>query len=175
MTVVIRSDTFFANKPDSSEKPSKTWFNLLAGGGPSLSDEEAFLTILIGAARADGVVSPEESSELAALTARTRTLANLSVARVSDLRRQIDEKIDREGLGSALAAACHTVLNTKIGSDMARMRAESVFAHAVDIVFADRQVNQREQVYIEALAAHLDIGDDRGKAIVSIIEIKNSF
>lgn len=175
MTAVIRSDSFFTNRQETAEKPTKTWFNRLVGQGPVLSDEEAFLTVLIGAARADGVVSPEESQELAALTARTRSLANLSVARISELRRLIEERIDREGLPSVLAAACQTILTSKAGPEQIRLRAESVFAHAVDLVFADRHVNQREQLYIEALAAHLDIDDKRGKEIVSVIEVKNSF
>lgn len=174
MKVMSRSDDFFAKKQDAPGKPQKTWFGLLVGG-PGLSEEEAFLAILIGAARADGVVSPEESQELAALTARTKTLANLSVTRISELCRLIDEKFNRESQQNVLAAACHTILNGKEGPEVAKMRAESVFAHAVDLVFADREVNEREQEYVMELAKNLKIDFARGQEIVSVIEVKNAF
>lgn len=173
MKVMSRSDDFFAKKQEHPDKPQKTWFGLLVGG-PGLSDEEAFLAILIGAARADNVVSPEESQELSALTARTKTLANLSVNRISELSRLIDQKFNSLGQQNVLAAACHTVLSSK-EPEVAKLRAESVFAHAVDLVFADREVNQLEQEYIMELAKHLKIDFARGKEIVSVIEVKNAF
>ena len=174
MNVMSRSADFFTTRRVASGKPQRSWFGRFVDG-PSLSDEEAFLAILIGAARADGVVSPEESQELAALTGRTKTLANLSVTRISELCRSIDGRFNREGQQNVLAAACHTVLSIKEGSDVARMRAESVFAHAVDLVFADREVNQMEQDYILELAKFLKIDFARGKEIVSVIEVKNAF
>ena len=151
------------------------WFQKLVGGGSTLSDDEAFLAILIGAARADGVVSPEEAHELAALTARTKTLATLTGARVSELRLRIEGKIRTQGLSAVLGEACQTILNSKNPPDVIRMRAESVFTHALDLVFADREVNQKEQEYIEELASHLNIDEVRGKQIASVIEIKNAF
>jgi len=159
-----------------SDAPKKTgWFANLIGGGSTLTDEEAFLAVLIGAARADGIVSPEETDELAALTSRTKTLSSLSGARISELRLRIEEKIRAQGLSNVLGEACQTISNGRHPPEVLRIRAESVLAHALDLVFADRQVNQKEQEYIEELANQLKIDDARAKLIASVIETKNAF
>lgn len=182
MPSLIRSEAFFSRKsapPPSlvQAEPAKKsgWFANLIGGGSTLSDEEAFLAILIGAARADGVVSAEETDELAALTSRTKTLSSLSGARISELRLRIEERIRAQGLQHVLAEACQTISNGRHPPEVLRIRAESVLAHALDLVFADRQVNQQEQNYIEELAGQLKIEDARAKQIASIIETKNAF
>jgi len=50
------------------------------------------------------------------------------------------------------------------------MRAESAFACAVELVFADRAVTLREQEYIEGLARQLELDPTRAKAIVETLE-----
>jgi uncharacterized membrane protein YebE (DUF533 family) len=182
MTVLNRAERFFSKKPApapqtaAAEQPPKDrWFANLLGKTSTLSEEEAFLAILMGAARADGVVSAEESDELAALTSRTRTLASLPAARISELRTRIEEKFRSQGLQVVLAEACQTILSSKQPHEVIRKRAESVFTHALDLVFTDREVNQKEQEYIEALAEQLQIDTALGKKIAEVIDIKNSF
>jgi len=170
----LKSQNFFSKSVTTPEKPAKSWFNFRADA-PIVSEEEAFLTILIGAARADDVVSPEESQELAALATRTKTLSSLTLARIAELQKHIEEKLEREGLQDVLTAACSSILNRTEQAEIVRMRADSVFAHAVDLVFADRVVSLSEQAYIEQLARQLAIDPDRARTIVSIIEIKNSY
>lgn len=169
-----RSDRFFRLEVVQSQKPKRKLFDRIVA--PSLSQEEAFLAILVGAARADGTVSPEESQELAALIGRTKTFSNLSVVRVSEIRKKVDQMVDRDGLEKTLGAACNAILHDRDKNpEDVSLKAESVLAHAVDIVFADRELHEDEQVFIEELARQLEIPEDRVRQIASIIEIKNSF
>jgi len=102
--VIHRSQEFFARAP-TQDKPAKSWFKF-AAEVPLVAEEEAFLTILIGAARANGFVSLEETQEIVALAYRTRTLANLTLDRITEVRKRIDERIGRDGLSNVLGAAC---------------------------------------------------------------------
>lgn len=172
--VVFKSPSFFSKAAADAEKPGRSWFNF-RGETPVVSDEEAFLTILIGAARADEVISPEEAQELSALALRTRTLSKLTLARIAELQKHIDDKINRDGLEPVLASACSSILGSSEQREYIKVRAESVFAHAVDLVFADRTVTLSEQAYIEQLARRLKLDPDRAKAIVALIEVKNSY
>lgn len=174
MPMNARSDRFFRLEAVQSQKPKRKIFDRIVA--PSLTAEEAFLAILMGAARADGAVSPEESQELAALTSRTKTLSSLSVSRVSELRKKIDQLIDRDGIDKVLGAACNAILhNRDKNPEETRLKTESMLAHAVDIVFADRELHEDEQQYIEELARQLEIPEDRVRQIASVIEIKNSY
>jgi hypothetical protein len=172
--VVFKSQSFFSKAAVDAEKPNRRWFRF-GRETPAISDEEAFLTILIGAARADEVVSPEEAQELSALALRTRTLSKLTLARIAELQKHIDDKINREGLEDVLTAACSSILGSSEQDEFKRVRAESVFSHAVDLVFADRTVTLSEQAYIEQLARGLKLDADRALSIVALIEIKNSY
>lgn len=183
MPSLVRSEGFFTRKqpppnvvamqPEPAKKSG--WFGNILGRSSTLSDDEAFLAILLGAARADGVVSPEESNELAALTSRTKSLSGLSGSRVSEIRLRLDEKFKNQGVQNVLGEACLAIIAGKHPPEEIRMRAEFVFAHALDLVFADREVNQKEQEYIEELATQLKIDDVRAKQIAAVIEIKNAF
>lgn len=163
-----------AAEPD---KPKRKWALFSRPSAvPTMPPEEAFLAILIGAARADGNVSPEESQELAALTSRTRTFSEIPVARINDCQKRVEERIARDGLDKVLGAACVAILKDKSASaDDVRTKAESVFAHAVDLVFADRELHEAEQEYIEELALQLEIPEARVVQIASVIEVKNAF
>lgn len=172
--VVFRSQSFFSKAAVDAEKPNRGWFRI-GRETPVVSDEEAFLTILIGAARADDVVSPEEAQELSALALRTRTLSKLTLARIAELQKHIDDKINRDGLETILGAACSSILGSSEQGELVRVRAESVFAHAVDLVFADRAITLSEQAYIEQLARSLKLDPDRARSIVALIEIKNAY
>ncbi len=172
--VVFKSQSFFSEAAADAEKPSRSWFKFF-GDAPAVSEEEAFLTVLMGAARADDVVSPEEAQELSALALRTRTLSKLTMARIAELQKHIDDKFNREGLEQVLGAACSSILSSSEQPEFIRHRSESVFAHAADLVFADRTVTLSEQAYIEQLARRLKLDPERAKSIVTLIEVKNSY
>jgi hypothetical protein len=106
---------------------------------------------------------------------RTRTLSRLTLARIAELQKHIDEKINRDGLEPVLGAACSSILGNSEQPEFVRCRAESVFAHAVDLIFADRTVTMSEQAYIEQLARRLQLDPERARTIVAIVEIKNSY
>jgi tellurite resistance protein len=169
--------SYFSEPAAGPEKPARRWSisSLLGREPPTVSEEEAFLTILMGAARADDVVSPEESQQITGLATRTRTLSKLTIARIAELRMHISEKIERDGLDSVVGAACLSIRNSTEHIEIKRMRCESVFAHAVDLIYADRAVTKSEQDYIDQVGAALEIDLDRGKNIAEIIKTKNSY
>jgi tellurite resistance protein len=143
---------------------------------PPLSKEEAFFAILIAAARADGTISPEEAQELTALATRTRTLGAHPPARIAQWHKQINERIERDGLTDLLTAASSAILDRKREEpEIVARRAESVFLHALDIVFTDGFVNQREKEYIVQLARELNIDTKRAELVAAVMEIKNDF
>ena len=164
------------SQPQPTSKPSLFARAILKPRQPALSPEEAFLAILMGAARADGSVAPEEAQEIAALTGRTITLSGLSASKISEIQRRVEGKFEAEGIDKVLTNACHAVLHEKDSKpDEVRLKAESVLAHAIDLVFADRELHEAEQEYIEQLAEQLEISPGRVRDIASVIEIKNSY
>jgi tellurite resistance protein len=173
--VEFKSQSLFSKPAADAEKPGRKWFKDFFADTPLVSEEEAFLTVLIGAARADDVVSPEEAQELSALAMRTRTLSKLTMARIAELQKHIDEKINREGLEQVLGAACASILGNSEHPEIKKRRAESVFAHAVDLVFADRTVTLSEQAYLRQLARSLKMDFERAQTIAMVIEVKNSY
>lgn len=173
--VVFKSQGFFSKAAADAEKAARPRFKFMASETPTVSDEEAFLTILIGAARADDVVSPEEAQELSALALRTRTLSKLTLGRIAELQKHIEDKMNREGLDKVLETACASILGSSEPPEYVKARAEAVFAHATDLIFADRTVTLSEQAYIEQLARRLALDVDRAKSIVALIEVKNAY
>lgn len=95
--VEFKSQSLFSKPAADAEKPGRKWFKDFFADTPLVSEEEAFLSVLIGAARADDVVSPEEAQELSALALRTRTLSKLTMARIAELQKHIDEKNQSRG------------------------------------------------------------------------------
>ncbi len=158
-------------------KPKRNLFQrMMTRREPSMTQEEAFVALLIGCSRADGSVSPEETQEIAALCSRTQTLSSLSQGQISEIQRRIDDRFNKEGQDKVLGAACQTILHESDSKpDITRAKAESIFAHVVDVAFADRELHEDEQLYIEQLSELLEIPEPRVRAIAEVIELKNMF
>ena len=170
-----------AAEPAAAAPPPPSKWRLFGfGASPqrqaTLTLEEAFLAILMGAARADGSVSSEEVQEISALAGRTRLLSGVASARISEIQRKVEAKFEAEEINSVLVAACQTIMTIKDAKpEDTKSRAESVLALAIDIVFADREVTDSEMDYVEQLGKLLNISEQRASEIAAVIEIKNYF
>jgi tellurite resistance protein len=172
-TTYLSKDLFKRAGPGKAA--SSRWFGASKKSRP-MALEDAFLAILIGAARADGVIGPQETEEIAALVSRTRAFSSETPQQIARRQKELSVRIEVEGLFQMLSAACAAILSQKREEPaVARTRAESVFAHAVDLVLVDGLVNVHEKEYIEALADQLSIDPNRALQIVSVMEVRNSF
>ena len=171
-TTNLSKDFFKRARPDTAGP--KRWFGVGKKSRP-MPIEDAFFAILIGAARAGGVVGLQEK-EIAALVSRTRAFSGQAQEQIAQRQKEISARIEGEGMAEMLSAACAAILSQKREDlAIARRRAESVFAHAVDLVLADGVVNLREKEYIEELADELAIDANRALQIISVMELKNDF
>ncbi len=175
MTATTYLSKDFFKRAETHAPAQKRWFRAGKKFKP-MPIEEAFLAILIGAARADGELDPQEAQEIAALVSRTRAFSGQTQQQIAQQQKYISARIEAEAMADVLSAACATILSQQ-GEEptVARARAESVFAHAVDLVLTDGLVNQHEKEYIEELADELSIDRSRALQIVSVMELKNSF
>lgn len=125
---------------------------------------EAFLCLLLEAAFADGSISPEERDEISALVKRSRTMKRLSPQQMAAVNQTVNERMrDRK---DGLREACHA-----LPTDM-RL---SVYAHCVDIVLADRQLRDKEEVFLTQIGEFMQLEPEMVKAIRTVMLIKNRY
>lgn len=125
---------------------------------------EAFLAILFGAVTCDGELAAVEHEELLALAHRSRALKTLTAKQLSDLNISILERM--RSSDSVLPDAC-----AELPEDM---RAP-VFAHALDLILADGELNQDEADFLNALILNLRLDREDVERIAAVIELKNRY
>lgn len=137
--------------------------NLVSRG--AWSKEDAFYGVLFAAAMSDGSVSDSESEEVIALAHRTRTLKGVSQADLQAMHTRVEEQFKRD-FQSALNDACNSVPSEV---------AYALFAHAVDIVFADGKVVTREVEFLKSLAEKLKLEESRAQETIRVLQAKNEW
>jgi hypothetical protein len=133
--------------------------------------EEAFFTVLLGAALADGKQDPLEEEEIFALMHRLLG-EETDPQRSAEMRGRVRVRIQARDMNGQMAVdfrviedACRLLVRAKL--------SESTFANAADIIFADRKVVTEEVAYLQSLQGYLGIPESRADAIIEIIQIKN--
>ncbi|MGE0044853.1 MAG: tellurite resistance TerB family protein [Hyphomonadaceae bacterium] len=162
------SEFFVASLGPQKTQNPLSWSSLLEAAAEQPRDSwsvpEAFLTILFAAVTADGELAPIEHEELLALTHRSRALKTLKSHQLADLNVRIIERM--RGSESVLRDAC-----AALPTDM-RL---SVFAHALDLILADGELNEDEADFLNALILGLGLGREDVERIATVIEQKNRF
>jgi uncharacterized tellurite resistance protein B-like protein len=125
---------------------------------------EAFLTILFRAVTCDGELAAVEHEELLALAHRSRALKTLTTKQLSDLNIRILERLRRSD--ATLRDACAELPE--------EMRAP-VFAHALDLVLADGELNEDEADFLNGLILNLRLDREDVERIAAVIELKNRY
>lgn len=126
--------------------------------------QEAFLCLILSAAMADGMISPEEQAEIGALTRRCRTLKHLDQAQLAAVNATVQKRLQTRPNG--LREACES-----LHEDM-RL---SLFAHCVDIVLADGRLLPVELHFLNHIIGLMSIPPDDGKRIMEALLVKNRF
>lgn len=141
--------------------------NVLSGqssASTTLNKQEAFLAVLLITVAADGHVSDEESEGLIAISNRVQLLKNQTAQEFGSSIRKLQALLQKHGANFVLAKAFEA-LPTQL--------RETVFANAVDLVFADGSVEDEEKQILEKIQAASNISDQLTVKIVEVLQIKN--
>jgi uncharacterized tellurite resistance protein B-like protein len=134
------------------------------GKGTALSVREAATTILVASVACDGALTPEERIRLNALLSSMRLYRDVAD---EELQRLIDgatHAIAQYGAEELLPACALTVPED--------LRAP-LFALAVELVFVDGRVAEREKQFIDVLQKAFGIDEDTAMRIVGVLLIKS--
>ncbi len=125
---------------------------------------EAYLAILVSAAVADGGFHVEEQQEIMALARRSRALASLTPADLAKANETVNERLQTRP--EALREACET-----LPADMCL----PVYAHCVDIVLSDGELQRSEAQFLERLVPMLDIDAESAKRVMEVLLLKAQY
>ncbi len=146
---------------------------------PEMTFEQAFIVVLLGAAKADGDLRREESDQIRQVTSRAPSFANLPGAHVAEIELKATQWMFKNGMCDIVGAACDAIKkvdeNPTLQTATKTKRADTVFALAADIAFVDRAFDKKEEQFIEALAQRLGINEKLHADVMNVIRIKNAF
>lgn len=125
---------------------------------------EAFVAVLLAAVISDGEISAAEHEEILALVHRSRALKTLTPEQLGDVNVRVLERLRTSD--DALAAACRALPE--------EMRAPA-FAHALDLVLADGELNEDEADFLNALILALGLDGKQVEHIADVIVLKNRY
>lgn len=130
-----------------------------------LSTHEAFVSLLIAAARADGTVSAHEANSIEHIVSGMRLFRD---CRGETLHRVFDAaagRIKDDGLTEVVQTAAAIIPG--------ELRA-TAFAHAVDLMMADGRLSAQEERFADDLGALLNVDADEAAKIIDVLRIKNA-
>lgn len=125
---------------------------------------ESFMCLILSAAIADGNFAPEERSEIGALAKRSRVLKSLTPAELEATNAVVKQR--SETRADYLQEACES-----LPTDL-RL---SLFAHCVDIILADGELQQSEADFLNRIIAFMTIPQVDAERIMGVLLVKNRF
>jgi len=146
---------------------SQWWFGLWRTfKRGKFSSQEALYALMAAAVVIDGRRTPDEVAELEALVKRSKELAKLKDERVAKIRAKVDAELVEADfrIHKAIDKACASLSGTWKGA---------AYAHAVDLIFADRVVPVAEQRFLVLIAEKLKIPVPEAGRILDQLKIKN--
>lgn len=130
----------------------------------SFSKQEAFLAIALATSAADGNISESEAKGIFAYLLQTRMFDGYTERQMSELFKKLIAVLKNEGVGGLVAVA---------KSSLPAEYRETAFVCAVDIALADGVIEEGEKAMLEELQQVLDVSDELGGKILSVMLIKN--
>ncbi len=130
----------------------------------SLTAQEAFAGILMGASGCDGQIADEEVGGLITTLLRMKLYQRFGDKHYHQMLSKLHGVLKRKGV-DVLIGACVAALPDDL--------RETAFANACDIVLADGVVEDDEKEFLNEITRKLDIAADRAKKIVKVMVIKN--
>lgn len=159
---------FFAASLGPAQGNMLDWSRLLEGAAassePTWSIPEAFTAILFAAATCDGELATVEHEELLALAHRSRALKTLTAQQLGAVNTKVSARL--RDSDTALVEAC-----AALPEDM-RLPA---FAHALDLVLADGELNEDEADFLNAIILHLKLHREDVERVADVIVMKNQY
>jgi uncharacterized tellurite resistance protein B-like protein len=130
---------------------------------PTFTLREAAVTVLVAAVAADGTLAPAESARLNALLSTMRLYSQVPPRHLQHL---IDNALDlaTHTAPETLLAACADIIPEELHA--------SIFTLAVELVFVDGTIAEREKRFVDALQAALAVNDETATKIVEVLLIK---
>lgn len=162
------SEFFAANLGASPPKNALAWASLFTPTTERRPEgwtaAEAFAAIIFAAASCDSEVAPVEHEELLALIHRSRALKALTPQQLGQINLKIVDRLRDEP--SALGDACAALPE--------EMRLP-IFAHALDLVLADGELNADEADFLNTLILNLKLDREDVSKVADVIVLKNSY
>ncbi|BCW93132.1 MAG: hypothetical protein KatS3mg007_1026 [Thermoanaerobaculum sp.] len=129
----------------------------------SLNEQQAIMTIVVAAVKADESVSPEEIQRIKAMCVLSPIFASNSADQDIANIRFADTMIEQFGEEAIVRAA--EALTPEL--------RETAFAFACDMVLADGVLGPSEERFMTGLAQKLGLRDDSAQAIVYATIVRN--
>jgi uncharacterized tellurite resistance protein B-like protein len=130
----------------------------------ALTVREAAATILVGSVACDGALAPEETVRLNALLSSMRLFHDVPGEHLQQLVEAATRTIGQHG-AEELLPACAAAIPEDLRAPL--------FALAVELVFVDGRVAEREKQFVDALQAALAIDEQTAMRIVGVLLIKS--
>ncbi len=130
----------------------------------TLSNEEAFVGILLAAIAADGHISNEEITDFNSFVQKSKTLQNVTGTAFNEMIDKLFRIFRREGLDQLV----------KLSADnLPEALRKGAFAMACDLLFSDGTIEHEEEGLLEKLKDLLCVDDSTATKIVEVMVIKN--
>jgi uncharacterized tellurite resistance protein B-like protein len=129
------------------------------GEAPELTLREAGAAILVGAVAADGAIGAEEGMRLTMLLRSMRLYRDVPEEHVRHLVERAVTRVEQRGFETVLGEAAMVI------PDELR---PALFALAVELVFADGRIAEREKQFVDVLQSTLAIPDELAVKIVEV-------
>ncbi len=129
------------------------------------SAQEAFVSLLIASARADGVVSAHEANSIEHVVAGMKLFRGYSHEKLRKVFATAAERIKEQGTPSVVQAAA-AVVPRELGA--------TTFAVAVDLMLSDGRLSPREEGFADELRTLLSVERDTAARIVDVLSTKNA-
>lgn len=139
----------------------------LFGYTGALPASHSLYALLFCAAAIDGELHADEIDEVNALAVRTQTLGKTSTKKLQKYYESFEKDLEDELSTLRLAERA-----TRYFRSRKKARA-SAFMHTLDILFADRDLTDREKLFIRQLAYFMDIPAETASEYVDVLMTKN--
>jgi len=130
----------------------------------ALSVPDALVAVILASVWADSQRNTAEATRLSDLLSTSRVLRRATRDRDSESAGRTITLLAKHGRPAVLAACVAAIPPDMRGT---------AFANAVDIVFADGNVDEREKAYLDELQQAFGIEDGLALKIVEVLAIKN--
>jgi tellurite resistance protein len=130
-----------------------------------LSPQEAFVSLLIASARADGSVSAHEANSIEHIVAGMQLFRGHSHEGLQKVFATASERIKEHGVPSVVQTASAIV--------PAELRA-TAFAVAIDLMLSDGRLSPKEEGFADELRALLNVERNAATKIIDVLRTKNA-